>query len=164
MNAIATRLAAPAPHSDEDESPALGDAQRDLDALCERWVHWCATRRLFGPSPKMGSILGKLTGTRLRPMHSYGPNAFCSADVAAFHLAYVCQPDALDKRVFDLYYVHRVTPIKSAAAALDISRKHFYTVLADFRQRVYTAAQAIREDQERHRQSLPHARAPVTSP
>ncbi len=138
----AMRLAAPAPEGDDSEL-AEGQEQIDLDQLCEQWVAWKATRRFYGPSPKMGSILGQLSGTRTRALKTDGPDAVCSAELAAFHLAYTCQPDALDKRVFDLYYVHRIAPVKTAAAALDISRKHFYTVLSDFRKRLYSAAQSI---------------------
>lgn len=139
----ALRLAATAPAPDDDVEPEASDEQRDLDQLCERWVAWKATRRFYGPSPNMGSILGQLSGTRTRPLRTDGPNAACSAELAAFHLAYTCQPDALDKQVFDLYYVHRVAPVKVAASALKISRKHFYSVLGDFRKRLYCAAQSI---------------------
>lgn len=139
----ALRLAATAPAPDDDVDPETSDEQRDLDQLCERWVAWKATRRFYGPSPNMGSILGQLSGTRTRPLRTDGPNAACSAELAAFHLAYTCQPDALDKQVFDLYYVHRVAPVKVAASALRISRKHFYSVLGDFRKRLYSASQSI---------------------
>lgn len=142
-------LTTPAPSvTDDIDAPALGDAQRDIDALCERWVRWCATRRLYGPSMRLTGTIGKLVGTRMRPYRADGPNAFCSAEMQAFHTAYLCQPDALDKRVFDLYYVHRVSPIKSAADALGIGRQHFYTVLADFRARVWSAAQSILQDRQ----------------
>lgn len=144
----ALRLAAAAPGGDDDEAPVQeSEEQRDLDDLCERWVAWKATRRLYGPPPTMGSVLGQLSGSRTRPMQPGGPDAISSAELAALHLAYTCQPDALDKRVFDLYYVHRIAPVKRAAAALKISRKHFYTVLGDFRKRLHAAACAIMQDE-----------------
>ncbi|MBN9411351.1 MAG: hypothetical protein J0H69_19575 [Burkholderiales bacterium] len=83
-------------------------------------------------------------------------DAATSAELAAFHIAYLCQPDALDKQVFDLYYVHRVKPIKAAATALGISRKHFYSVLSEFRRRVHAAAQAVQGENETARDALPH--------
>ena len=138
----ALRLAATAPHP-EEVSVEDSEELQDLDALCEQWVHWKATRRFYAPPSKIGSILGQLSGARTRAMKSDGPDAPCSAELAALHLAYTCQPDALDKRVFDLYYVHRVAPIKSAAAALGISRSHFYLVLSDFRRRLYRTSQVI---------------------
>lgn len=138
----ALRLAAASPQT--DEAPAEdSEEQRDLDALCEQWVRWKATRRFYAPPSKIGSILGQLSGARSRPLRTDGPDAICSAELAAFHIAYVSQPDALDKRVFDLYYVHRVVPVKTAAAALSISRKHFYSVLGDFRKRLHLASQGI---------------------
>ena len=60
----------------------------------------------------------------------------------------------MDKRVFDAYYVHRVKPIKSAAAALGIGRAHFYTLLRDFSRRVASAAQAIAADNAEAAQAL----------
>jgi hypothetical protein len=158
----ARRLAAPAPTQDDEADAPQTDEQRDLDALCERWVRWKSTRRLFGPPPTMGSVLGQLSGTRTRPLRQGGPDAVCNAELAALHLAYLCQPDALDKRVFDLYYVHRVAPVKAAAAALEISRKHFYTVLGDFRHRLHSAAQSILAEEEGRLQHMQHARAART--
>lgn len=139
----ALRLAAPGPASDDDTSPELQGEQRDIDDLCERWVEWTRTRRFYGPAPVMGSVLGQLSGSSTRPLKAGGPDAVSSAELAALHLAYSCQPDALDKRVFALYYVHRIKPVKVAAAALKISRSHFYLVLSEFRRRIYHASCAL---------------------
>ena len=79
------------------------------------------------------------------------------------HMAYLCQPDTLDKRVFDLYYVHRITPIKSAAAALEISRSHFYFLLASFRVRLRTASLALMEQEKEVLRALQSARAEHTA-
>lgn len=135
------------------------DYDLHLHDLCERWVLWARTRRLYGPAPLRGTILGRLSGASARPLHADGPDAISSAELAAFHIAYTCQPiESLDRQVFDLYYVHRVKPVKAAAAALGIGRGHYYTVLRDFRRRVAAAAQAIADNnlhsgqalQERH--------------
>lgn len=142
----ALRLSAAAPDSqDDDATPALDDQQRDLDDMCERWVKWCRSRRLYGPKPLTGTILGRMSGCSMRPMAEDGADAISSAELSAFHIAYTCQPDALDKRVFDAYYVHRIKPVKAAAAALGIGRPHFYTVLQDFRRRLANAAAAIED-------------------
>ena len=154
----ALRLAAPGPIGREsDEVPALDEEQRDLDDLCERWVAWTRSRRLYGPPPQMGSILGQLSGTSSRPVQAGGPDAINSAELAAFHLAYTCQPDQLDKRVFALYYVHRVKPIKAAAGALGISRPTFYRLLADFRRNVTRIAKILEAESLAARDALPHA-------
>ncbi|MBD9395599.1 hypothetical protein [Acidovorax sp. ACV01] len=153
----ALRLAAPGPIGREsDEMPALDEEQRDLDDLCERWVAWTRSRRLYGPPPQMGSILGQLSGTSSRPVQAGGPDAINSAELAAFHLAYTCQPDQLDKRVFALYYVHRVKPIKAAAGALGISTRHFYRLLETFRKTVHISAKALHEQNIQARDALPH--------
>lgn len=156
--ATVLRLAAPAPTPDDDSpEPPLSDEQRDLDNLCERWAAWRATRRFYGPPSAMLSVLGQLSGSRSRPLVAGGPNAIASAQLSAFNLAYTCQPDSIDKRVFALYYVHRVAPIKRAAAALGISRPHFYRVLGDFRVRVAQAAKSIEADNLAAGKALPHA-------
>lgn len=155
----ALRLAAPAPGSQggDDLMPPMSEEQQDLDNLSERWVQWSASRRLYGPSPTMGSVLGQLTGTSTRSTRAGGPDAITSAELAAFHVAYTCQPDALDKRVFALYYVHRVKPIKAAAAALGVSTRHFYRLLEDFRLKVAIGAKSVMADNEAARAALPHA-------
>ena len=163
MNAAETRpttFAAAARAQDEDETtPALSDQDRDLHLVAERWVRWCITRRLYGPKPITGTILGRLSGCSMRPMEDGGPDAISSAELSAFHIAYTCQPDAIDKRVFDLYYVHRVKPVKAAAAALGIGRPHFYTVLQDFRRRVAHAAAAILENNAQDLRAMEQRRA-----
>ncbi len=160
IDSDALRLAAPAPLTDgEDVSPPLNDEQRDLDDLCERWASWKASRRLYGPPPSMGSVLGQLSGaTRMRPLIPGGPDAVCSAELAAFHMAYTCQPDELEKRVFELYYVHRVAPVKRAAAALGISRQHFYRSLTEFRKHLYSASCAILELERQKLLGMQHER------
>lgn len=143
-----TRFAATAKPEDA-QAPALSDLDRDIAAECERWVRWCYTRRLYGPKPLSSSVLGRLTGVSMRALSGDCPNAICSAQLAAFHVAYTCQPDALDKRVFDLYYVHRLKPVKAVAAALGIGRPHFYTLLRDFSRRVHAAAQELQPQTDR---------------
>jgi len=152
------RLSAPAPAPEGDPlEPPLSDEQRELHQLCERWVDWRATRRYYAPPSAMVSVLGQLSGVRTRPVQAGGPDAPNSAELAAFHLAYTCEADKLDKRVFDLYYVHRVRPIKRAIDALGISRTTFYRVLSDFRARVAHAAKRIEADNLAAGQALPHA-------
>lgn len=143
----ALRLAAAAPQTDEAPAEDIKE-QQDLDALCEQWVRWQATRRFYAPPSKIGSILGQLSGARTRSLRTDGPDAICSAELAAFHMAYVSQPESLSRHVFEIYYVHRVAPIKQAAALLHISRSHFYYLLCNFRKKVYISAMAIYKDHE----------------
>lgn len=146
-----------------EEAPALSDNDLAIHELCERWVNWQRTRRLYGPKPITGTILGRLSGTSIRPLHDGGPDAINSAELSAFHIAYTCQPDALDKRVFDAYYVHRIKPVKAAAAALGIGRAHYYTVLRDFSRRVARAADAIAADNAQAAQAM-HQRIADNAP
>lgn len=150
----ALNLAAPAPRGDDQEVETT-QQDSDLDDLCERWVSWCSTRRFYAPAPKYASILGQMSGNT-KPVRPGGPDAANSPELMALHLAYLGQPDALDKRVFELYYVHRIRPIKRAADALEISRKHFYTVLRDFRRRLRMASNGILAGNEAARDALSH--------
>ena len=136
------RIAAVAPGTCNDEPPVLDATDRDLDAFCEGWVAWCRSRRLYGPPAARGSVLGRLVGGSVRPLR-VEPEASCSADFAAFHVAYTCQPVAIDRDVFDCYYITRAKPIKVAAHALGIGRSHFYQLLGTFRRRVFVASRAI---------------------
>lgn len=146
-----------------EDAPDLSSHDRAIHELCERWVNWQRTRRLYGPKPITGTILGRLSGTSIRPLHDGGPDAINSAELSAFHIAYTCQPDALDKRVFDAYYVHRIKPVKAAAAALGIGRAHYYTVLRDFSRRVARAADAISADNAQAAQAM-HQRIADNAP
>ena len=150
----ALRLCAPAPGSDDE--PATDPTPEDdgLDDLCERWASWCQTRRFY-VAPAVPHILGRMRGNS-RPLRPGGPDAEVSAELAAFHIAYLGQPDALDRRVFELYYIHRIRPVKAAADALGISRQHFYAVLRAFRRRVRVASNGVLSREESARAMLPH--------
>lgn len=129
-------------HRPDDAMPQ--DAEQ-LHELCETWSHWSRTRRFYGQPPVTANVLGKLT-TRTRAWSRGAPDALCSADMAALHLAIQAQPrEALDRRVFELYYLYRVRNIKAAAAELGVSRQHFYTLLRAFQRRVYLSSKALRE-------------------
>jgi len=152
------QLAAAAPDDYDDKVREASDQDRNLDILCEQWVSWSRTRRLYGPAPVSGTVLGRLSGSSTRPMVPV--DGICSAEMAAFHIAYTCQPsDSLDRQVFDAYYVLRVKPIKRAADVLGISRQHFYALLAGFRVRVWNAAGAIADDHQRAHQATLAKRA-----
>lgn len=135
------RLAAPAPASDDDHegdrAAAELELQPDLHALCERWALWVRTRRLFVPPSLPPSLLGRLArkGTS---RGGDGPDAELSAEMSAFHLAYLSQPiDSLDRKAFELHYYWRVHHIKLAACELGVSRQHWYRLIAAFRSRTY---------------------------
>lgn len=130
---------------DDADQPALGARDSDLDALCESWVYWCRSRRLYWPASEHSVALAR-QGGGTRPLRPSSDETSAAASLAAFHIAYTCQPNSLDKQVFDLYYVERVKPIKTAAAALGIGRAHFYRVLEEFRRRLAKAARAFEQN------------------
>ena len=153
-------LAAPAPELDEDDDLAgMTDQERYQLAADEElfaaYGHWCRTRSFFGPPPVNGSLLGKLT-SKCRARRTGGPDAACNPAMSALHLAVIAQPvEALDRRVFTLHYVYSVSNVKAGAAALGISRQHWYRLLRAFGVRVRAAAGSIMSDNLAAASSLP---------
>ena len=138
----ALRLAAAAPPDDDNAPAPPVEGGEDVDMLLEQWAHWCKTRRFYAQAPSTGHILGKLRGST-RPSR-LPPDAPCSANLAALHLAIVGQPrEALDTRVFWLYYGERVSNIKAVADALGISRGHFYVLRNAAVRRILITAKQI---------------------
>ena len=151
----ALSLAAPAPGHADDQEPGTTIEDSDLDDLCERWVSWCSTRRFYAPAPNYVNILGQMSGTT-KPVRPGGPDAANSPEIMALHLADLGQPHTLDSPELELTHAHRTRPIKRAADALEISRRHFYTVLRDFRRRLRMASKGILAGNEAARDALPH--------
>lgn len=124
------------------------DTEDPLDAMCEQLAHWRATRKYYVRPSVPPSLLGRLQ-KRTRPLRAGGPDARCSAELAALHVALLSQPeDALARRVFELHYFHRVANVKAAAAALGIGRAHWYRLLASFRQQLHEASLRILQANE----------------
>jgi hypothetical protein len=126
-----------------------------MDHLCQRWAAWATTRRYYGPPPLQAGILGKLT-TKTRAFKTGGPDAECAAELPALHLAIQAQERDTARTVFELHYLRPPRSIKAAAAALGISRSHWYTLLADFRRRAYAAHLSILADNLAAASALPH--------
>lgn len=139
-----------AQEEDDDHMLGGGDNKQEnarLKALCGQWVAWCHTRRYYGPAPVAGTILGKLSGSSRRGMPG-GPDAACGAELAAFHLAVISQPQALDRFAFEYHYLHQANRnIKVHAAKLGVSRSHWYRLIDSFTRRVYAASREIAEFQ-----------------
>lgn len=145
-------LSSPAPElpdDDADEAAGLTESETaelaSQDELFEAYAHWCRTRNFFGPPPVAGSVLGRL---QKRTRRSNGPpDANCNAMLAALHIAVVAQPaEALDRKVFQLHYLYNVASVKQAAAALGVSRNHWYRLLRAFRARVISSARSILDE------------------
>lgn len=163
-------LAAPAPDPDDDDPtdlPGLDlNDQVDLEAVCWAWASWCRTRRLYVKPSLPPSLLGRLrTPGTGRSKPGGGPDAPASAELMAFHIAYLAQPeDALDRRVFTLHYYVNVRNVKAAAAAVGVSRQHWYRLVSDCRQRIYTASRQILEQNLAAAQQLASMRSAGEAP
>lgn len=166
------RLAAPAPlrteseHTQDDAeatavAQAATEAEVSIDDLCWSWVHWTRTRRLFGKPSAPVSLLGRLRSRSPSRPSTGGPDAACSAELSAFHLAYLAQPISTARHVFDMHYLQGVRDIKTAAAGLGIGRQHWYTLLRQFRGAVHQSSLHIRALTETQRQALPSVQHPT---
>tara|TARA_R110000868_G_scaffold324391_2_gene585284 strand:+ start:384 stop:935 length:552 start_codon:yes stop_codon:yes gene_type:complete len=151
---ILHQLAAPAPVDLEEEAalerellsgPEVKlEGQPDLNELCEAWAWWAQSRGMYVKPSLPVSLLGRLTSKGTGRSSAGGPDAIASAELMAFHLAFLAQPqDALDRRVFELHYYRRVRNVKAAAATVGVSRQHWYRLVKDCRQRIYVASRQI---------------------
>jgi DNA-binding NtrC family response regulator len=118
-----------------------------VDQLCEQLAAWRASRKYFARQSVPPSLLGRL---QKRPGPQRGePDARCSAELAALHVALLSQPEeSVARKVFELHYFHRVGNVKAAAAALGIGRQHWYTLLRGFRQQLHEASLRILQANE----------------
>lgn len=167
----AVLLAAPAPEPTEEEAleeaadqadAASGNPELDgyLTQLSESWAAWIRTRRFYCPPSLPPSILGRLRERMGKG--GTGPNAIASAQLAAFNEAIEREPlDALDRQVFELHYRHRVSPVKTFADALGVTRRHWYKLLRSFEKRVYGSACEIEQRNEAERRGLRSTVGPV---
>lgn len=121
--------------------------KRDVDQLCEQLAAWRASRKYFARQSVPPSLLGRLQ-KRSAP-HRAEPDARCSAELAALHVALLSQPeDSVARQVFELHYFHRVGNVKAAAAALGIGRAHWYRLLEQFRAQLHQASLRILQANE----------------
>ena len=150
------QLTAPAPIDLEEEAALelemLGGAevtpegQPDINELCEAWAWWAQSRGMYVKPSLPVSLLGRLTAKGTGRSSGGGPDAIAGAELMAFHLAFLAQPqDALDRRVFELHYYRRVRNVKVAALTVGVSRQHWYRLVRDCRQRIYAASRQILE-------------------
>lgn len=106
-------------------------AQRQaITDLCTAWGVWQREANCIAAQGGQGRA------GRTGPTASY-------MDIVSLHTAIQLQPRSLDRRVFELYYLHAVCNIKCEAARLGISRVHFYRLLWAFQGRVYRMANRV---------------------
>lgn len=144
------KIAAPAPPMDEAD-----EAERrrrrlpaEVEAMCQEWGTWVATRRLAAPPP-IRSVLGRLR-TPAQTGTGGGPYCRLDADLSAFNLALQMQSERAQAVLYGLYaipalgYVRRV-PVKLLAAELGIARQTVYRLLESAATRAYAQRHAVLE-------------------
>lgn len=112
--------------------------------MAHSWAQWCRTRRYFGPPDRLPSIIGQLrTRTPQATDGNIGPNAACSQELAIFNLAVQYGGSGKDRMVFEMHYRYRPASIRVAAAALGISRQHWYTLRNSYARKTWAAQAEI---------------------
>ena len=130
------RRAAVAPVSSIEPTFALPG---EIDWQCIRWAAWCKTRKFYGaPDPRLLPVLGRLRikSTTKEP----GPGIVAGADLARFHRA-VTGLSERDRMVLEVFYIHRLRPIKVVAAHLGVSHKTFYRIRNEAAKAAYRRSQ-----------------------
>ena len=137
---VRRRLAAPSPLP--ERSPSLYRMPPEVDVLCHQWAHWVATRRFYGPSPKLISVLGRLRTSRATAVEV--PPIVAGRLLPHFHVAVLGLPER-ERIVLELHYIHRAKPQKVIAAALGCCREHLYRLRAAGATQAYRRAQEMQE-------------------
>ena len=137
---VRRRLAAPSP------LPALEPSRcrmpPEIDFLCHQWAYWVSTRRFYGPSPKLISILGRLRTSRATAVEV--PPIVAGGLLPHFHLAVAGLPER-QRMLLELRYLHRARPEKSVAALVGVSREHLYRLRTGAAVQAYRRAQEMQE-------------------
>jgi len=122
---------------------SVQDDNQHMDQFCNAWALWHRSRKLWVP-PIPQNILARMRPQRVRE----APDAILSADLSYFNLAVLGQPESNAKLAFYLYYLHEVRPIKTAAAAMEISPQAFYKAFKKFRGEAYKAYRRMMSAEE----------------
>jgi len=116
----------------------LGCAETEMDALFEDWAAWSRSRRFAG------AFMHSSNRSDVRSNGAKGVGSTSLFELEAVHLGIISQPpEALDRRVFEMYYFTRPTNIKAAAHAMGISPAHWYRLMKSFKRRAYAASREL---------------------
>lgn len=121
--------------------------ENNLRQLCQDWVQWCATRRIFIPGTVLdkngkismrGSMLGAMQPGRI----GKEPDAIMDARLSYFNMAVHALVDMGDDNAecFVTFYAHQREPVKSTAYRLNISRGTYYRNVKTFAERAQRLA------------------------
>lgn len=115
---------------------------KQLNAHCLQWAHWCYTRRYFAP-PVPQNILAQFQPRKRVAREPDGP---MSADMAFFNMAIHGLHEEFPEEsiCFSLYYFHQFRPVKSIWLALEIGERTFYDRLHRFGRRALKMSEAVK--------------------
>lgn len=125
---------------------AKGKAMNDkeLDAYCWAWNHWCYTRKYY-ISPGAKNILARMQPSRV----GQPPNAALSDEMNYFNMAIHALADMKDSdtECFVKYYAEIAQdklPIKTIADRMGIGVRTFYDRKARFARKAYSMAASMK--------------------
>ena len=137
---VRRRLAAPSPLPPIEPNRSAMPAE--VDAVCIAWAHWIATRKYYGPNPRLQSILGHLKTSKATLREA--PSIRAGGLAPHFHQAVLGLPER-ERLALELHYIHRAKPQKVIAAALGCCREHLYRIRAAGAVQAYQTAQRMQE-------------------
>jgi hypothetical protein len=116
---------------------------KELNAFCQAWAHWCWTRRYF-IRPGTKNVLA-----RMQPSKSgKEPNAELSSELNFFNMAVHSLADMQDHRddaaCFVSYYWDRESNIKAIAAKMGIGRQTYYDRMYRFARKALSMSHSLR--------------------
>lgn len=121
--------------------------EADIDAYVDRWVFWCATRRLLAPTVK-SNILARLQPSKSR---SREPDAFMDPEMPYFNMAVhaLCEQQENEKAAaaFLGIYWYRAN-IKGLARDHQCARGTVYNRARSFARRAMAMRETIRKVHE----------------
>jgi len=124
----------------------------EIDALCQDWVRWCATRKFY-IRPASQNILA-----RMQPSKSgREPNARNDPDMQFFNMAVHALFDMPehkdDANCFRFLYVEQASNIKVIVDRMEISRPTYYNRARAFARKAHSMSISIKRVREMQAQN-----------
>lgn len=116
---------------------------KELDAYCEEWVHWCYTRKFY-LQPGAQNILARMQPSKSKEP----PNARNSAEMQYFNMAVHAMADMKEHEsayaCFKACYVEQPDSLKREIARLEISRGTYYNRTRAFTRQAISLARSLK--------------------
>lgn len=120
---------------------------KELDAYCEEWVHWCYTRKFY-LQPGAQNILARMQPSKSKEP----PNARNSAEMQYFNMAVHAMADMSEYAegwaCFRMTYIEQPDSVKREASKMGISRMTYYNRTKAFARRAVSMSRSLKSATE----------------